>query len=151
MLAVTLGIVLSRNDNDTNTPEQVKHFKIIDTKAGKIQGKIISIIKDDGQEEMVYRFRNIPYAEPPIGNLRWKPPQRARRWNETLTYSDKQIWCKQPPLYRKDKGVEDCLILTIRQPASANASSPYPVLFWIHGGGLLVGSSDMYYLSLIHI
>ena len=114
-------------------------------KLEKSKGKIINTIKDDGQEEMVYRFRNIPYAEPPIGDLRWKPPQRARRWNETLAYSDKQIWCKQSPLFRKDKGVEDCLILTIRQPASANAFSPYPVLFWIHGGGLLFGSSDMYY------
>ena len=142
-LAVTLGLVLSQND-DTKVIKQPKHFKIVDSKAGKVQGKIINIIKDDGQKEMVYRFRNIPYAEPPIGDLRWRPPKRTRRWNKTLAYSDEQIMCKQQ-INKKDIGVENCLILTIRQPASANTSNPYPVLFWIHGGGLLFGSSDAYF------
>ena len=146
VLALTLGLVLTENgDNIEETNGQVEYFKIVDTKAGRIQGKVVEVIRDDNQTEMVYRFRNIPYAEPPIGDLRWSPPKRARRWNGTLSYSDHEIWCKQPPFYRKDKGVEDCLILTIRQPASANSTNLYPVLFWIHGGGLIYGSSDWYH------
>ena len=137
-LALIVGLVLSGNDDTEKF--KAKYFKIVDTKAGKVEGKIIKVLKDDGQAEIVYRFRNIPYAEPPTEDLRWKPPQRAKRWNKTLAYSDDEIWCKQPSV-----GVEDCLILTIRQPASANATHPYPVLFWIHGGSFLYGSSDWYY------
>ena len=145
-LAATIGLVLSSGIKTEPSKEtESGSFKIVDTKFGKVQGKIIQVTKDDGQEEKVYRFRNIPYAEPPIGDLRWKPPRRVERWDNTLEYSEEEIWCKQPPYYRKDKGVEDCLILTIRQPASANATNPYPVLFWIHGGALIYGSSDWYY------
>ena len=148
VLATTLGLVLHQKEENDQI-ETKKEFVYVETGLGKIQGKVISVIKDDGEKEEVHRFRNIPYAEPPIGESRWKPPQKKTQKfgtgsnNNILEYSDREIWCNQ---FRKyDTGVEDCLILTIRQPVSANKTHPRPVLFWIHGGGLMSGSSDWYY------
>ena len=144
LLGAALFVSLFLNGNLKGTkPED--NFKIVDTKFGKVQGKIIQVTKDDGQEEKVYRFRNIPYAEPPVGDLRWKPPKRAKIWDDILEYSDQKIKCTQTDENWSTVGTEDCLILTIRQPASANATNPYPVLFWMHGGALIYGSSDWYY------
>ena len=100
------------------------------------------MIRDDGKKAEVYEFRNIPYAQPPVGNLRWKPPQpvpiKKKEANDILKYDETKISCKQL-FYIKEMGQEDCLILTIRQPKLASRKHPLPVLFWIHGGGFIFG------------
>jgi len=120
-------------------------YIITTTKLGQVQGKIHNIMKDNGSQEIVYEYRNIPYAQPPVGALRWRPPLPARPWKGVLPYKSEQIWCKQF-FHGYERGTEDCLVLTIRQSrSSVIGNKSLPVLFWIHGGALNYGSSDWYY------
>lgn len=93
----------------------------------------------------VAAFRGIPYAAPPVGTLRWRPPQPAARWPGLRTADRVGAIC--PQAYNgADNGVgplpmsEDCLTLNIYTP-SLQPPSPLPVMLWIHGGGLVNGSA----------
>lgn len=90
-------------------------------------------------------FRGIPYALPPIGPLRWKPPVDAPAWQGTRKASAFGPACIQPrsaavSIYANppERMSEDCLTLNIWAPESAK---PMPVIVWIHGGALVSGYS----------
>jgi para-nitrobenzyl esterase len=90
-------------------------------------------------------FKGIPYALPPTGEARWKPPQPALPWQGVLEATAYGPACIQPTargntIYSSDIAPfsEDCLSLNIWAPADV---SDAPVFFWIHGGALLAGSS----------
>ena len=91
-------------------------------------------------------FKGIPYAAPPVGNLRWRPPQPAVSWSGTRDASKFGNSCPQPNLKNENKGLglpgnEDCLKLNVFAPQ--NPSKDLPVMVWIHGGGLIVdGARD---------
>src|SRR6266536_366992 len=90
-------------------------------------------------------FLAIPYAAPPVGELRWRPPQPATRWHGLRDATEPAPYCPQAPSpYGRASTSEDCLYLNVVTPADANPASRYPVLFWIHGGALLVGGSAGY-------
>jgi para-nitrobenzyl esterase len=90
-------------------------------------------------------FLAIPYAAPPVGELRWRPPQPAARWHGLRDATEPAPYCPQPPTpYGLASTSEDCLYLNVLTPADANPADRYPVLFWIHGGALLVGGSADY-------
>ena len=88
----------------------------------------------DGDDLAVYKA--IPYAAPPVGNLRWKEPQPAKAWSGVLKAEDFGPWPPQPS--RRDgthpRMSEDCLYLGIATPATSVADR-LPVMVWIHGGG----------------
>ncbi|MET0308709.1 MAG: carboxylesterase family protein [Sphingomonas sp.] len=94
-------------------------------------------------------FRAIPYALPPIGNLRWRPPAAMPRWNGARAAEHAGVACMQPPMaagpYNRgqQKMDEDCLTLDVTAPANARNA---PVMVWIHGGTLIwgTGQSKMY-------
>merc|ERR1719235_1457280 len=86
-------------------------------------------------------FQGIPYAAPPIGELRFRPPQPfAEPWAPKIRPA-KHLgnMCPQFGWRRKDKGLhsfagdEDCLFLNVHRPHGANNQSKIPVLVWIHG------------------
>ena len=81
-------------------------------------------------------YKAIPYAAPPVGNLRWKAPQPAQQWEGVLKAEEFGPWPPQPS--RRDgsnpKMSEDCLYLGIATPATS-AKDRLPVMVWIHGGG----------------
>ncbi|MGD0416817.1 MAG: carboxylesterase family protein [Terriglobales bacterium] len=88
-------------------------------------------------------FLGIPYAAPPVGDLRWRPPKRYGSFpGLSLEATQFGSECTQA-----GGGSEDCLFLNVFTPpgASGNGGGPgLPVMFWIHGGGLTEGSSDAY-------
>ncbi|MBU3565517.1 carboxylesterase/lipase family protein [Polynucleobacter sp. MWH-HuK1] len=97
-------------------------------------------------EYSMIAFKGIPYAAPPVGDLRWRPPQPAASWTGTRDASKFGDSCPQPYLKNLSvdlalPGNEDCLKLNVFTPQKPGKD--LPVMVWIHGGGLLVdGSKD---------
>jgi len=94
---------------------------------------------------------DIPYAQPPVGELRWRAP-RPLTAPQSIIASKGEIACVQPATdyggVSGDNGeavvgTEDCLYLDIRAPQDF-ATKKYPVMFWIHGGGNTTGTKDYY-------
>jgi para-nitrobenzyl esterase len=93
------------------------------------------------------QFLGIPYAAAPVGTLRWRPPQEHARWTGVLDATALGAHCPQVASpYGTPSTTEDCLFLNVFTPDKTNPGQPHllPVMFWIHGGGLVVGLSDGY-------
>ncbi len=90
-------------------------------------------------------FLGIPYAAPPVGPLRWRPPQPADRWHGVR---DATTFAPHCPQQASPFGVasvsEDCLYLNVFAPAGGRPGGGRPVMVWIHGGALVTGESDDY-------
>jgi len=89
-------------------------------------------------------FQGIPYAAPPVGPLRWQPPQPVSPWPDVRDATAPGTRCVQDTVRDPDYGRpvgEDCLSLNVFSPAGAAAR---PVLVWIHGGAFANGSADIY-------
>jgi para-nitrobenzyl esterase len=100
---------------------------------GKMQGNIRA-------------FLGIPYAAPPVGDLRWKPPAPAIPWKGARAADTFGAHCMQGPIYgdmvfRDSGGSEDCLTLNVWAPAQDKATK-LPVMVWIYGGGYVAGSTS---------
>jgi para-nitrobenzyl esterase len=92
-----------------------------------------------GHEEAgMTRFLGIPYAAPPIGDLRWRAPQAVKPWDGLRDATAFGPVCQQTADWVKAPHSEDCLTLSVWAPTK-KARKPYPVMVWIHGGGLTSG------------
>jgi para-nitrobenzyl esterase len=95
---------------------------------------------------------DIPYALPPINNLRWKAPRKIKITSQIIQPKENNFCVQQPSgMGGRDgegwfSGTEDCLYLDIKVPNSNNISN-LPVMFWIHGGGNTTGLKDLYDFS----
>ncbi|MBB5783871.1 carboxylesterase/lipase family protein [Nonomuraea jabiensis] len=98
----------------------------------------------------VDRFLALPYAAPPVGELRWRAPRPAPAWQGVR---DASQWGNRCPAAAGSNGprseTEDCLYLNVFRPAGTKAGQRLPVLFWIHGGGLQNGSANQHDGTLI--
>ncbi len=104
-----------------------------------------SIVKIDsglvaGSGTAVRSYKGIPYAAPPVGDLRWKPPQPAKLWNGVRVAKSLPPFCPQAPFLPGPQS-EDCLALNVWTPAQS-VSARLPVMVWIHGGGYIIGGSS---------
>lgn len=104
-----------------------------------------------GVEGDIAKFRAIPYAEPPLGALRWKPPQPRKAWAGELDATRPGPACiqwaqKTGPINgpAADPYTEDCLVINVTAP-SVKPAQPMPVMVWIHGGGFIWGVGDFPY------
>jgi para-nitrobenzyl esterase len=93
----------------------------------------------------VNEFLGIPYAAPPVGALRWQPPQPAASWSGVRDATKFAQHCPQlPSPFGQGSTSEDCLYLNVFTPAHKQAGSHFPVMVWIHGGALVTGESNDY-------
>lgn len=107
---------------------------IVETIAGPVVGR---------QTGGLNVFKGIPYAAPPVGHLRFRPPQAVEPWTEPRDASRFGNGPMQPADARFDLGAarsEDCLYLNIWAPAEPG---PHPVLFWIYGGANTTGAGSL--------
>jgi para-nitrobenzyl esterase len=93
----------------------------------------------------VVAFKGVPFAEQPVGELRWRPPQKAKPWTGvrpalTNGHDCLQAEIKGDPGMGTDLG-EDCLYLNVWRPVEASARK-LPVMVWIYGGGLVNGGTQ---------
>ena len=85
----------------------------------------------------VAAFLGIPYAAPPVGDLRWRPPQPPEAWSEPLATTGRPPRCIQKALGLDLPSQEDCLYLNVHTPDPRPEGAP--VMVWIHGGAFLFG------------
>jgi para-nitrobenzyl esterase len=94
----------------------------------------------------VYEFKGIPYAAPPTGELRWRPPQPVTHWQEPLDATSFANTCPQVTtlgVFASPASItEDCLYLNIFTTRLGRGG--LPVFVWIHGGGNVDGESNDY-------
>ncbi|HWR30797.1 MAG TPA: carboxylesterase family protein [Negativicutes bacterium] len=90
----------------------------------------------------IHVFRGIPYAAPPVGELRWRPPQPPQPWIGIRASTQFGPSCPQPQESRSSVYSEDCLYLNIWTPAP-QPQAKLPVMFWIHGGGFNFGGTSL--------
>jgi para-nitrobenzyl esterase len=107
------------------------------TKSGKLEGKY---------EGGLYVFKGIPYAAPPVGELRWMPPQPIKPWKDVRPAKEfgpiapQNLMPAGPIMHVEQPQSEDCLFLNVWTPGLDNAKRP--VMVWIHGGAFAIGSGS---------
>jgi para-nitrobenzyl esterase len=113
----------------------------------KIEAGYISGALQGEPDKEVHIYRGIPYTAPPIGSLRWKPPQPVTSWSGIRECTNFSIQPAQLPdvnLSEEKKKLpssEDCLYLNVLTPAK-KTTDKLPVMVWFHGGGLRYGSGN---------
>jgi para-nitrobenzyl esterase len=94
----------------------------------------------------LWAWKGIPFAKPPVGDLRWRSPEDPEPWEGVRAATKEPPECVQPKLQSplsvlpETSGSEDCLYLNIFRPQTAEQN--LPVYFWIHGGGNIVGGAS---------
>ena len=115
--------------------------EVVATEHGKVRGAYT-------EDQAVLAFKGIPYAAPPLGDRRWKPPLAPASWpgeREALAFG---MPCLQAPpvegFYVQEPmpQSEDCLYLNVWTPAASSAAG-LPVMVWIHGGAFIMGTGNM--------
>ncbi|KAF5297062.1 hypothetical protein FQR65_LT10071 [Abscondita terminalis] len=111
------------------------------------QGSIRGMYMKSADGKNFSAFLGIPYAKPPVGNLRFEPPTPADSWDNVFEATRPHSICTQVQDFSNDPkgaGTEDCLYLNVFTPQVFFCSKTYPVMVFIHGGGFFFGSGQWY-------
>ncbi len=133
-LGLTLGLTLAAAEA---SPPPSDLGGIVQTGEGLVQGFFTKGVKE---------FLGIPYAAPPVGDLRWRPPASHARWTEvlqTISFGSNCPQIETTPFAGPSSDNEDCLFLNLFTP-DLNGGGKLPVIVWLHGGGNSAGESADY-------
>mgnify|MGYP003626647065 CR=1 FL=1 len=146
MVIVMLAVVLisgfwwlNRPDAEPAVPKVASDV----TRVTTAQGEVIGYVEPGGS----HAWLGVPFAAPPVGDLRWRAPRPAENWSETKQALATSNACPQiasslvgapEDQLGKPYGDEDCLYLNIWRPSDAEPGTR-PVMLWIHGGGNTIG------------
>ena len=127
----------------TAAPAMAADGPVVTVETGRLQG-----VATTGNSP-VQIFRGVPYAKPPVGDLRWREPRPAAHWEGVRAADQFGPRCMQKHMwddmfFRSPKADEDCLYLNVWTPAKLGrgAAARLPVLVYIYGGGFVAGASD---------
>jgi para-nitrobenzyl esterase len=133
--ALAAGMASCAGQTAVSRPPRSLSALVVNLADGQIRGK-----KTGGTDE----FLGIPYAAPPVGPLRWRPPQPPAHWHGIRPATQFAPHCPQPAgVFGRPSTSEDCLYLNVFAPAGHRGSG-LPVMVWIHGGALVAGESNDY-------
>ncbi|CAH1268545.1 CES2 [Branchiostoma lanceolatum] len=130
---------------------------VVSTTHGDVRGSefLTASVVGNAVFDRVFTFKGIPYAAPPVGDLRWRPPQDPGSWTGVRDVTEFGSRCQQiefplpHPIYsevlafRSNSSSEDCLFLNVYTPNVSDTAN-LPVMVWFHGGGWLGGSGAGY-------
>ncbi|XP_060081391.1 uncharacterized protein LOC132560731 [Ylistrum balloti] len=125
-IVLLYGVNIIATDDQPSTVEW-------STRLGSVRG--LNITSDDGN---IFQFRRIPFAKPPVGDLRFEKPEVPNAWVGTLDCTSYGHACMQAGT----RTSEDCLYLNVYVPNSLDTSAKRAVMVWIHGGSFISGSGS---------
>jgi para-nitrobenzyl esterase len=129
------GAVSCAGSAVTSRPHRSLSPLVVGLADGPIRGKAVGRTDE---------YLGIPYAAPPVGPLRWRPPQPPAHWHAIRSATAFGPHCPQPAgVFGRASTSEDCLYLNVFAPAGHRGTG-LPVMVWIHGGGFVGGESDDY-------
>ncbi|MBV8863144.1 MAG: carboxylesterase family protein [Mycobacterium sp.] len=145
LVTVLVAVACGRGDGITSLKAPPAYAGLLDAAVVRTSmGPLRGLVAAD------YRlFQGIPYAAPPVGSLRWQPPRPAARWSKVLDAAKPGPHCIQDTGRDPHAGkptAENCLTLNVWTPTLLRGKdvSKRPVMVWIHGGGFINGSGDIY-------
>jgi|tagenome__1003787_1003787.scaffolds.fasta_scaffold20754857_1 para-nitrobenzyl esterase len=130
VISIVAGLGLAAQAHAQSPPACTANT-VVQTRSGPVCG-----FTANGQTS----YLNIPYAAPPVGRLRWRPPQPAQTWTSALSATQRGAACPTPGFAGAPPQAgtsEDCLTLEVQRPANVPAGRRLPVMFEIHGGGFI--------------
>jgi para-nitrobenzyl esterase len=136
VLLVTLSAVFASSSTFSAQAQSASSLQV-KTASGVVEGKEVGA---------VHAFLGIPYAAAPVGDLRWKPPVPAAKWDGVRKATEFGSHCMQTNVFGDmvfpdPGGSEDCLTLNVWVPTKA-AQAKLPVMVWIYGGGFVAGGTS---------
>jgi carboxylesterase type B len=108
---------------------------VVQTEGGAVEGNVALGVEN---------FLDIPYAAPPVGELRWSPPEPPAHWSDVRPAKEYGSYCPQPKTLDSANQVvnEDCLDVNIQRPIGTREDAKLPVYVYTHGGGYVTGSGN---------